>query len=100
MYVYNPQPAETRSSRSVFREECERKKPKILEITRFFEYLAEHDYVQMEYRGIQDRPLRPVGYDTVWRKYSDFYNDIMTGLFFVCLAEFTPTERLYELWHS
>jgi hypothetical protein len=54
----------------------------------------------MEYRGIQGRPLRPVGYDGVWRKYGDFYNDIMTSLSFVCLSEFTPREKLYELWHS
>jgi hypothetical protein len=98
MYVYDPRPAEQRSSRAVFREECERKKPMILEITRFFEYLAEHEYVSMEYRDIQGRPERPLGYDAVWRKYSDFYNDIMTGLSFVCLSDFTPTEKLYALW--
>ncbi|MDR2798862.1 MAG: hypothetical protein LBB80_11020, partial [Treponema sp.] len=94
---YDPRPAEQRSSREIFRGECERKKLKILEITRFFEYLADNEYVQMEYRGIQGRPLRPLGYDGVWRKYSDFYNDIMTGLSFVCLSDFTPTEKLYEL---
>ncbi|MHB9291169.1 hypothetical protein Holit_00241 [Hollandina sp. SP2] len=94
MYVYDPRPAEQRSSREVFRTECERKKPKILEITRFFEYLVDNEYVQMEYRGIEGRPQRPVGYDAVWRKYSDFYNDIMTGLSFVCLSNFTPTEKL------
>jgi hypothetical protein len=100
LYVYDPRPAEQRSSRKVFREECERKKPKILEITGFFEYLVEHAYIQMEYRGIQRRPPRPVGYDAVWRKYSDFYNDIMTGLSFVCLSDFKPNPKLYELsWH-
>jgi hypothetical protein len=84
----------------VFREACERKKPRILEITRFFEYLADNGYVQMEYRGIQGRPARPLGYDAVWRKYSDFYNDIMTGLSLVCLSDFTPTEKLYALWKA
>jgi hypothetical protein len=96
MYVYDPRPAELRSSRAVFREECERKKPKLLEITGFFEYLVEHGYIQMEYRGIQGRPPRPAGYDAVWRKYGDFYNDIMTGLSFVCLSDFSPNEKLYE----
>jgi hypothetical protein len=100
MYVYDPRPAEQRSSRKIFREACERKKPKLLEITDFFEYLVEHAYIQMEYRGIQGRPPRPVGYDAVWRKYGDFYNDIMTGLSFVCLSDFSPNEKLYELWHS
>ncbi|MDR2797202.1 MAG: hypothetical protein LBB80_02565, partial [Treponema sp.] len=100
MYVYDPRPAEQRSSREIFRGECERKKSKILAITRFFEYLAEYEYVSMEYRGIQGRPLRPLGYDGVWRKYSDFYNDIMTGLSFVCLSDFTPTEKLYALWKT
>jgi hypothetical protein len=55
IYVYDPRPVETRSSRGVLREECERKKPRILEITRFFEYLADNGYVLMEYRGIQGR---------------------------------------------
>ena len=100
MYVYDPLPAEQRSSRRVFREECESKKPKILAITRFFEYLAEHEYVQMEYWGIQERPERPLGYDAVWRKYGDFYNDIMSGLSFVCLSDFTPTQKLYAFWKA
>jgi hypothetical protein len=55
MYIYDPRPAEQRSSREVFRGECERKKPKILAITRFFEYLAEYEYVQMEYRARDGR---------------------------------------------
>jgi hypothetical protein len=100
LYVYDPRPAEQRSSRKVFREACERKKPTILEITGCFEYLVEHAYIQMEYLGIQGRPPRPVCNDAVWRKYSDFYNDIMTGLSFVCLSDFKPNPKLYELWHS
>ncbi|MDR1302306.1 MAG: hypothetical protein LBK43_07540, partial [Treponema sp.] len=98
MYVYDPKPPGQRSSREAFRGACERRKPKILGITRFCEYLVEHDYLQVEYQGIQGRPPRPLGYEKVWRKYSDFYNDLMTGLSFVCLSEFIPTENLYALW--
>jgi hypothetical protein len=29
-------------------------------------------------------------YDMVWRKYSDFYNNMM--------ADFTPKLKLYKLW--
>jgi hypothetical protein len=97
MYVYDPRSSEQRSSRAVFREECEQKKPRILAITNFFEYLVDNEYVQMEYQGLQGRPQLPERYDAVWRKYSDFYHDIMNGLSFVCLSDFTPTEKLYEL---
>jgi hypothetical protein len=100
MYVYDPRPAEQRSSRAVFREGCERKKTKIVEITRFFEYLVEQEYVSMEYRGVQGRPLRPAGYDRVWRKYGDFYSDLMMCLSFVCLSDFSPTQKLYALWKA
>jgi hypothetical protein len=40
----------------------------------------------------------PEGYVKVWRKYSDFYNDLMSGLSLVCLAEFTPKLKLYKPW--
>jgi hypothetical protein len=98
MYVYDPRHGGQRSSREVFHLECAKKKPRILAITGFLEYLVDTEYVQMEYRGLQGRPQLPEHYDAVWRKYSDFYNDIMTGLSLVCLSDFTPKEKLYELW--
>jgi hypothetical protein len=84
----------------VFHGECNQKKSKILEITGFFEYLTEHNYIRRIYRGLRGRPELPEGYANVWRKYSDFYNDVMSGLSFVCLADFTPKLKLYKLWKS
>jgi hypothetical protein len=100
MYVYDPRPANLRSSRSAFHRECEQKKPKILEITSFFEYLVTHGYLNMEYKGLVGRPPLPENYNRVWRKYSDFYNDTMLGLSYVCLSDFTPTQRLYDCWET
>ena len=74
------------------------KKPKILEITGFFEYLTEHKCIRRIYRGLRGRPELPKDYVKVWRRYSDFYNDVMSGLSFVCLAEFTPKLKLYKIW--
>ncbi|MDR1302097.1 MAG: hypothetical protein LBK43_06470, partial [Treponema sp.] len=85
----------------VFHRECHEKKQKILEITNFFEYLTEKDYVHRIYQGLAGRPVLPNQYDKTWRKYSDFYMDLMSGLSFVCLAVFTPKLKLYRLWeHS
>jgi hypothetical protein len=100
MYVYDPNSAEKRSSRAVFHAECDQKKGKILEITGFFEYLTEHDYVHRWYKGLQGRQKLPEHYDLVWRKYSDFYSSVMSGLAFVCLADFTPKLKLYKLWKT
>ncbi|MDR1031425.1 MAG: hypothetical protein LBL76_11215 [Treponema sp.] len=97
MYVYDPRVPDKRSSREVFHRECHEKKQKILEITDFFEYLTEKDYVHRIYQGLAGRPVLPNQYDKTWRKYSDFYNDIMTGLSFVCLSDFKPNPKLYEL---
>jgi hypothetical protein len=96
MYVYDPLPSEKRSTREVFHGQCTLKKPKILEITGFFEYLTEHQYIRRIYRGLRGRPELPKDYVKIWRKYSDFYNDVMSGLSFVCLAEFTPKLKLYK----
>jgi hypothetical protein len=100
MYVYDPLPGNLRSSRTVFHGECEQKKPKILEITSFFEYLVTNGYLNMEYKGLQRRPPLPDHYDRIWRKYSDFYNDIMLGLSYICLSDFTPTQHLYDFWET
>lgn len=100
MYVYDPRSSEDRSTREVFHRECRQKKSKILEITGFFEYLTEHNYIRRIYRGLRGRPELPEGYAQVWRKYSDFYNDVMSGLSFVCLADFTPKLNLYKRWKT
>jgi hypothetical protein len=100
MYVYDPQNRENRSSRKVFQEECDKKKAKLLEITGFFKELTEKGYVRRYYRGLQARQPLPEGYDTVWRKYSDFYSNVTADLAFVCLADFTPKLKLYKLWKN
>ena len=100
MYVYDPDRAENRSRRSVFHAECHKKKEKILEITSFYEYLTEDNYVHRWYKGLQGRSSLPPDYDLVWRKYSDFYSDHISGLSFVCLADFTPKMKLYKLWRG
>jgi hypothetical protein len=100
MYVYDPRPADKRSSRPAFHEECARKKPKILEISGFFEELADNGYLHIEYKGLRGRPPLPDRYDRVWRKYGDFYNDLMLGLSYVCLSDFTPAQKLYDLWKT
>jgi hypothetical protein len=100
MYVYDPNPPDKRSSRRVFHAECAQKKPKLLEIIRFFAYLTENGYTRRIYQGLKGRPALPDQYDRVWRKYSDFYNDTMSGLSFVCLATFIPKLKLYTYWKA
>ena len=97
MYVYDPLPGNLRSTRAVFHAQCDQKKAGISEISSFVEYLVNNDYLEMEYKGLQGRAVLPQDYDRVWRKYSDFYNDIMLGLSYVCLSDFVPTQKLYDL---
>lgn len=84
----------------VFHAECDQKKTKILEITGFFKELTEAGYVRRYYRGLRGRQELPDRYDMVWRKYSDFYSNMMADLAFVCLADFTPKLKLYKLWKN
>ena len=100
MYVYDPRPGDKRSSRAIFHAECYRKKPKILEIAGFFEYLVADEYLYTEYKGLHGRARLPDNHDTVWRKYSDFYNNIMNGLSYICLSDFIPTQKLYDIRQS
>ncbi|MDR2393504.1 MAG: hypothetical protein LBD93_05050 [Treponema sp.] len=92
-----PLPSEKRSTRKMFHEQCRLKKPKILEITVFLSILRNIN-ISAIYRGLRGRLEMPEGYVKVWRKYSDFYNDLMSGLSLVCLAEFTPKLKLYKPW--
>jgi hypothetical protein len=39
-----------------------------------------------------------VDYTNHWRKYKQFYNDVMTGLSFVCCSRLEPTPKLHSLW--
>jgi hypothetical protein len=82
MYVYDPNPSDKRSSRSVFHAACAQKKPKLLEITRFFEYLTENGYTRRIYHDLKGRQAVPDQYDRVWCKYSDFYNRVVRKLRF------------------
>ena len=97
MYVYEPLPGNKRSSRDVFHAECNSKKSKLLEISGFVEYLVNNDYFEMQYKGLQGRPPLPDNYDKEWRKYSDFYNDVMLGLSYICLSNFIHTQKLFNI---
>jgi hypothetical protein len=100
MYVYDPSRAEHRSTRTEFNAKCAQKKQRILDITGFFEYLTEHGYIRRYYKGLQGREQLPEHYDRMWRKYADFKMDVMSGLLYVCTAEFTPKLKLYKLWEA
>ncbi|AEF86085.1 hypothetical protein TREPR_0025 [Treponema primitia ZAS-2] len=40
----------------------------------------------------------PSDYANLWRKYKQFYNDVMNGLSFACFWRFVPEQKLYDIW--
>jgi hypothetical protein len=100
MYVRDMTKPHERSSHTAFFNECAKRKPKIEEITGFYEYLVDNGYVKRFYKGLAGRPELPKQYHLMWRRYNDFYSGIMIGLTSVCLSEFVPKLKLYELWRS
>jgi hypothetical protein len=98
MYVRDMTKPHERSSHTAFFNECAKRKPKIEEITGFYEYLIDNGYVKRFYKGLAGRQKLPERYDLMWRRYNDFYSGIMTGLTMVCLSDFVPKLKLYELW--
>jgi hypothetical protein len=87
-----------RSAHGVFFNECAKRRPKIEEITGFYEYLVDNGYVRRCYKGLAGRQKLLERYHVMWRRYHDFYSTIMTGLTLVCLSDFMPKMKRYELW--
>jgi hypothetical protein len=92
-------PAE-QSNRAVFALDMAKRKPELLEITQFYGYLSGNGYVRRVYKGIENRQALPKGYERYWRRYQDFDKELAQGLAFVCLADFFPKIKLYDLWES
>jgi hypothetical protein len=98
MLVYDATPISVRSGHAAFIERCDRIKAKILPITDFVQELANTGYVTETPLEFADRPPLPPDYENYWRKYRQFYSDVMNGLSFVCFTKLTPTQKLYDLW--
>ena len=54
-------------------------------------------YLNLSPTDYRDRFVLPADYANHWRKYRQFYNDIMTGLSFVCCSRLEPAQKLYPL---
>jgi hypothetical protein len=98
LFVYDATPIDRRSSHAAFIARCDDIKSRILPITRCVQELAAAGFLETSPLDYRDRPALPVDYAHHWRKYKQFYNDVMTGLSFVCCSRLEPTRKLYELW--
>jgi hypothetical protein len=98
MLVYDATPIPARSSHASFIERCDRIKAKILPITGFVQELADAGYLTEIPLSFKDRPPLPPDYENYWRKYRQFYSDVMNGLSFVCFTRLSPTQKLYDVW--
>lgn len=98
MFVYDPTPIDRRSSHALFLAQCDRIKANILPITNFIQELAGAGYLKVTPLDSRDRPPLPPDYANYWRKYKQFYNDIMSGLSFVCCSRLEPKQKLYDIW--
>ncbi|GHV90763.1 hypothetical protein AGMMS50268_12660 [Spirochaetia bacterium] len=98
MFVYDSTPIDRRSGHALFIAHCDRIKANILPITNFIRELADTGYIKVSPADYRDRPALPPDYANLWRKYKQFYNDVMTGLSFVCCARIEPTQKLYDVW--
>ncbi|AEF83864.1 hypothetical protein TREPR_3751 [Treponema primitia ZAS-2] len=98
LFVYDPTPIDRRSSHASFLEHCEGIKANILPITSFMQKLADEGYVTVRPLDYNERPELPPDYANLWRKYKQFYSDVMNGLSFVCFSRFVPEQKLYDVW--
>jgi hypothetical protein len=98
MFVYDPTPIDRRSSHAAFIANCDRIKANILPITDFIQELADGGYIDVSPVEFRDRPVLPADYANYWRKYKQFYRDVMDGLSFVCFSRLRPDQKLYDLW--
>jgi hypothetical protein len=98
MLVYDATPIDRRSSHAAFIAQCDSIKSRILPITDYIQELANTGCLRAIPLDFQDRPPLPPDYANHWRKYKQFYNDVMTGLSFVCCSRLSPTQKLYDVW--
>jgi hypothetical protein len=98
MFVYDATPIDRRSSHASFIACGDRVKANILPITNFIQELEGAGYISVRPTDFRDRPELPPDYANYWRKYKQFYNDVMTGLSFVCCAHIEPAQKLYDVW--
>ncbi|MDR1092322.1 MAG: hypothetical protein LBL79_14735 [Prevotella sp.] len=98
LFVYDSTPIDRRSSHAAFVARCDNIKSQILPIVRCVQELVDTGCLETSPLDYQDRPALPVDYANHWRKYKQFYNDVMTDLSFVCCSRFEPTRKLYDLW--
>jgi hypothetical protein len=98
MFVYDPTPIDRRSSHALFIAHCDKIKAGILPITDYIQELADSGYIDASPVEFRDRPALPADYANYWRKYKQFYSDVMDGLSFVCCSRLRPAQRLYDVW--
>jgi hypothetical protein len=98
LFVYDATPIDRRSSHAEFIARCDGIKSRILPITRCIRELADAGCLAVSPLDYRDRPALPLDYASHWRKYKQFYNDVMTGLSFVCCSRLEPAPKLHSLW--
>jgi hypothetical protein len=98
LFVYDATPIDRRSSHAAFITRCDDIKSRILPIANCVRELAGTGCLKTSPLDYRDRPALPADYASHWRKYKQFYNDVMTSLSFVCCSRLEPTRKLYELW--
>jgi hypothetical protein len=98
MLVYDATPIAARSSRAIFVEHCERIGERTLRITNFIQELADCGYLTVNPPDSAVRPSLPPNYENYWRKYKQFYPNLIEGLSFVCFSRLTPRQKLYDVW--
>jgi hypothetical protein len=98
LFVYDATPIDRRSSHAAFIARCDDIKSRILPIVKCVQELVGAGCLETSPLDYRDRPALPLDYANHWRKYKQFYNDVMTGLSFVCCSRLEPTRKLYDLW--
>jgi hypothetical protein len=98
LFVYDSTPVAARSSRAVFAEQCEMIKANTLLITDYIQELADDGYLMVNPPDSKTRPPLPPGYENYWRKYKQFYPNLIDGLSLVCFSRFKPQQKLYDIW--
>jgi hypothetical protein len=98
LFVYDATPIDRRSSHAAFISRCDAIKFRILPIVQCVRELAKAGCLNAVPTDYRDRPALPPDYANYWRKYKQFYNDVMTGLSFLCCSRLEPARKLYDLW--
>ncbi|GHT95944.1 hypothetical protein FACS1894141_5440 [Spirochaetia bacterium] len=98
LFVHDATPIDRRSSHASFIAQCDRIRANILPITTLIQELADTGYLRVRPLEFRDRPTLPPDYANQWRKYKQFYSDVMDALSFVCFSELRPAQKLYDVW--